>query len=399
MRLVARNDLVLVLGLSLALFVIFSRPLAQLLAFVRQMEEAHGLQLLPALVILATFFSFHQLRKRQESRAEAIGAARAVQEATARADEMSRLVAFGHALSRALDTDAIQSVAMAHLPVLAPGRTAWVMVRPRGLWEPFVTIGESDFEERQLAAQRALGEAEPLVGEAGDVCFPLIIAGTPLGVLGVQAAPQPTPALRSVLAAAASMLAVSLKNAELFREVKENSVRDALTGCFNKTHTLETLEGELRRARRSHMPLSVVMFDLDGFKSINDRFGHQCGDAVLATVGTRMKAVLRGSDLKCRYGGEEFLIVLPDTPLSGARRVADTLRRDIAEHPVSWNNETVTVTASFGVTTIEPGEVDSHSVVGRADAALYRAKQSGRNTVRTDQEQLAATAAPFPQPA
>jgi diguanylate cyclase (GGDEF)-like protein len=400
MRLVARNDLVLVLGLSLALFVIFSRPLAQLLDLVRQIEEAHGLQLLPALVILATFFSFHQLRKRQESRAEAIGAAFAAREATERADEMSRLVAFGHALSRALDTDAIQSVAMAHLPVLAPGRTAWVMVRSRGHWEPFATIGESDLQERQLAAQRALGEAEPLVGgDAREVCFPLIIAGTPLGVLGVQAPPPPTTALRSVLAAAASMLAVSLKNAELFREVKENSVRDALTGCFNKAHTLETLEGELRRARRSHMPLSVVMFDLDGFKSINDRFGHQCGDAVLATVGTRMRAVLRGSDLKCRYGGEEFLIVLPDTPLSGARRVADTLRRDIAEHPVSWNDETVTVTASFGVTTIEPGEVDSHSVVGRADAALYRAKQSGRNTVRTDEEQLAATAAQFSQPA
>src|SRR5688572_27838325 len=95
MRFVGRNDLVLVAGLTLALFVIFSRPLAQLLDYVRQIQETHGLQLLPALVILATIFSFHQLRKGQESRAEAIGSARAAQEATERAEEMGRLVTFG----------------------------------------------------------------------------------------------------------------------------------------------------------------------------------------------------------------------------------------------------------------------------------------------------------------
>jgi diguanylate cyclase (GGDEF)-like protein len=203
-----------------------------------------------------------------------------------------------------------------------------------------------------------------------------------------------------MLTAAASMLAVSLKNAELFREVRDNSVRDALTGCFNKTHALEVLEAELRRARRSHMPLSVLMFDLDDFKGVNDRYGHLCGDAVLSAVGARMKAVLRGSDLKCRYGGEEFLIVLPDTPLAGARRVADTLRKEIAEHPVQWNEQTVSVTASFGVTTIEAGEVDSLAVIARADAALYRAKQEGRNAVRAAEDQ-AALLSPrqFPYPA
>src|SRR5688500_4891454 len=121
MRLVGRSDLVLILGLTLALFVTLSRPLGPLLAFIRQIEEAHGLQLLPALVILAAFFGFHQLRKRQEIRAEVIGAARAAREATERAEEMSRLVAFGHALSRALDSESIKAAATAHLPVLAPG--------------------------------------------------------------------------------------------------------------------------------------------------------------------------------------------------------------------------------------------------------------------------------------
>jgi diguanylate cyclase (GGDEF)-like protein len=401
MRLVGRNDLVLIAGLFIAVFVIFSKPLAQLLEYVRQIEDAHGLQLLPALVILATFFSFHQLRKRQESRAEALVAARAAHEATERAEELSRLVALGHALSRSLDRESIQAAAAAHIPLLAPGRGAWAMIRTRGQWEPFVTIGDSEVADRERAARRALGEAEPLVAvDAADLCFPLIIGGTPMGVLGVGAHPAPSTSQRSVLTAAASMLAVSLKNAELFREVRDNSVRDALTGCFNKAHALEVLEAELRRARRSHMPLSVLMFDLDDFKGVNDRYGHLCGDAVLSAVGARMRAVLRGSDLKCRYGGEEFLIVLPDTPLQGARRVADTLRKEIADHPVQWNEQTVGVTASFGVTSIEAGEVDSLAVIARADAALYRAKQDGRNAVRAAEDQPALLSArQFPHPA
>src|SRR5215216_6455929 len=123
------------------------------------------------------------------------------------------------------------------------------------------------------------------------------------------------------------------------------------------------------------------MFDLDHFKAINDRYGHLCGDAVLAQVGQRMKAVLRGSDVKCRYGGEEFLVLLPDTPLAGGRRVAESLRRDIEEHPVHWNGETIRITASFGVTNVAAGEIDPLTILARADGALYRAKQAGRNRV------------------
>jgi diguanylate cyclase (GGDEF)-like protein len=222
--------------------------------------------------------------------------------------------------------------------------------------------------------------------EPGDVCFPMIVAGTPVGLLGVSPEPPLAEHQRVALAAAAALLAVSLKNAELFHEVHETSVRDSLTGCFNRKHALEVMDGELRRSRRSKLPLSLLMFDLDRFKDINDRFGHLCGDAVLAAVGQQMTAALRGSDLKCRYGGEEFLVLLPDTPLAGARRVAETLRRELEEHPVRWNDVSITVTASFGLTAITPGEVDANAIIGRADAALYRAKESGRNCVRAAEE-------------
>jgi diguanylate cyclase (GGDEF)-like protein len=386
-----RNDAVLMVGLTVALFVIFSGPMAKLLDYVREVEKIHGLQLLPALVILATIFSFHQLRKRQEIRAESLSVARAAKEATERAAELSRLVAFGHALARTMDSqshDSIRAAMAAHIPLLAPARDAWVMTRTRaGVWESLVAVGDSSPGDRERAARRALGEADPFIGPTPtEVCFPMIIAGTPEGVLGVAPEPPLTDHQRSVLSAAAALLAVSLKNAELFREIRENSVRDGLTGCFNRTHAIEVLDAELRRARRSKLPLSLLMFDLDNFKNINDRHGHLCGDAVLAAVGAIMKSELRGSDVKCRYGGDEFMVILPDTPVSGARQVSDNLRRAIAERPVMWNNGQITVTASFGITAVNTADHDPRTAIGRADAALYRAKQVGRNAIQVEEQ-------------
>lgn len=394
MRLAGRNDVVLMVGLTVALFVIFSQPVSRLLDYIREIEAARGLHLLPALFILATVFSFHQIRKRQEMREEARAVAADANSATERASEMSRLVAFGHALARAMDSDSsdsIRDVAVAHIPLLVPGRNTWVMTRVRsGHWESLVAIGESSPIERERAARRALGEAEPLVGPApAEICFPMIVAGTPEGVLGVAPEPPLTNHQRSVLSAAAALLAVSLKNSQLLREVRENSVRDGLTSCFNRGHALEVLDAEIRRARRSKLPLSLVMFDLDGFKEVNDQYGHLCGDAVLASVGTKMKSELRGSDLKCRWGGDEFMVILPDTPLGGARQVSENLRQQIETQTVAWNDDHVKVTASFGITVINPADQDPLTAIARADAALYRAKERGRNNVQV-QEQPAA---------
>jgi diguanylate cyclase (GGDEF)-like protein len=382
MRLVGRHDLVLLGGLAVALFVVFAEPLEQLFDLIREIEAASGLRLLPALVILMGVFVFHQLRKRHEMRAEALAAAAEARQATELAAETERLVAFGQTLARSLNEDSIQAAATAHLPLLAPGRAAWVLVRTPTEWRTLVTIGSSMQADRERAARVALGEDNTGGSRPDAACFPMILGGTPVGVLGIASNPAVHDRQRRILTAAAALLAVSLKNAQLFREVHENSVRDSLTGCFNRRHALEVIDAELRRARRSQMPLSMVMLDVDHFKAINDRHGHLAGDAVLAAVGARMKAVLRGSDLKCRYGGEEFLLLLPDTPLSGAERVAETLRAALGDHPVDFNDEQIAVTASFGVTSITPGEVDPQVVIARADSALYRAKRDGRNCVR-----------------
>ena len=324
-------------------------------------------------------------------RDEADGVARAAREATERASEMSRLVAFGHALARSMDTESsesIRDIAAAQIPLLVPARGAWVMTRTRGgHWESLMAVGESSPTDRERAARRALGEAEPLLGSApSEICFPMIVAGTPEGVLGVAPEPPLTNHQRSILSAAAALLAVSLKNSQLFREVRENSVRDGLTGCFNREHALEVLDGEIRRARRSKLPLSLIMIDLDNFKKINDSHGHLCGDAVLAAIGARMRSELRGSDLKCRYGGDEFMVILPDTPLGGAKQVSENLRQALESHPIAWNAEQIRVTASFGVGVVNPTDQDPLAAIARADAALYRAKERGRNGVQAEEQ-------------
>jgi diguanylate cyclase (GGDEF)-like protein len=209
----------------------------------------------------------------------------------------------------------------------------------------------------------------------------MMAGATSVGVLGVGAQPPLTDHQVNALTAAASLLAVSIRNAELFRAAHETGVRDMLTWCYLRGHAMEVVDAELRRARRSKQPAAVVLFDLDHFKHINDRYGHLAGDAVQAAVGERMHAVLRGSDLKCCYGGEEFLVLLPEASLAGARRVADTLRHDLEARPVRWNDEDIRITASFGITAVAPGEVDAAAVIARADAALYRAKALGRNCV------------------
>jgi diguanylate cyclase (GGDEF)-like protein len=378
MRIFGRNDVFLLGGFAIAVWVVSSRQLGVLLDRAREIDHSRGLQLVPGLVILAVVFLIHQVRKREE-----IG--RAASMATTRAAEMDRLVQFGKALAQSLDSSSIRSATVEHLPLIASGRKVWAITRCGGEWIELTPIDPAARTAVERAAAHAMGDADVVIEQASqDVyCVPLVAAGEPVGAIGVTPTPPLTDTECAALAAAAALLGPSARNAELYSEVQENSVRDALTGCFNRRHSLQVLDSELRRARRSRGAFSLVMLDLDHFKTINDRFGHLCGDAVLAHVGQRMKAVLRGSDTKCRYGGEEFLVLLPDTPLAGARRVAEMLRKDLEQHPVPWNDQMLVVTASFGIAEIIAGEETANSIIARADAALYQAKQDGRNCVRT----------------
>lgn len=399
MNLIGRQDRVLLAGLAVALIVVFARPIRILLDLAREVEQNSGLALVPALIILTAVFLFHQQGKRQESKAQAAAAAADAQVALSRASELERLVTFGQALARSLDLDALRDVVQQHLPKLAGTDDVWVLLRAGGRWQALAgTSGQTRREVERaretLADQLVKAEAPSATGGvdgAGQLCLPLSAGGHVVGVLGL---PEPQGELagsrQRIVAMSAALLAIAIRNAQLFAEVRDTSLRDGLTGCYNRTHAIDVIDTELRRARRSQMPVSLIMFDLDHFKEINDRHGHLCGDAVLAAVGARMKELLRGSDLKCRYGGEEFLVLLPETPLEGAKRVADTLRRELADTPIPWKRDSIRITASFGVTIALPSEVDSAALISRADAALYRAKDQGRNCVRLSIETAVA---------
>lgn len=385
MRLKDGNDLFLLVGVWLALFVVVSRPLGRLMALAFEANESYGQQLLSALVILSVVLTVHQMRKRHEARVDARTSAAAAQKAVARVAEMEHLVHFGQALGEALTVDSIADVAAKHFPSLSGGRPAWAMIRSGTTWRRLAVTGDRSFEECQKAARFALGDTGlGSVEPPADICFPMIAAGEAVGVFAVASEPALSEAERNVVTAAAPLLAVSLKNAQRFHSLLESTVHDGLTGCANRAHAMAVFDGELSRSRRSKLPLSLLMFDLDRFKEINDQFGHLCGDEVLSVVGKRMGGVLRASDLKCRYGGEEFLVLLPETDLAGAERVAELLRSELEGRPVPWNDHEVRVTASFGVTLVTPGELDVTAIIARADAALYRAKEHGRNCVWSD---------------
>jgi diguanylate cyclase (GGDEF)-like protein len=389
MRLFVRRDALLLVGLTAALLIIFAAPISRLLDYTREIEKQSGLTLLPALVVLTVVYVFHQLQKRYEMKAQAAAAEAAKREAERRTIELERLVAFGHALARSLDHPSIANAVRQHLPGVARTDHVWVLLHKGTRWECLVgdTRGADEVVQRESFADRLLAGGST-VSEGGQTTgFPLVVGGMAVGVLGVHLndTVMDTDHARAVEAAAA-LLAVSLKNAQLFMEVRENSWRDGLTGCVTRAYATEMIDAELRRARRSKQPISLILFDLDYFKGINDRYGHLCGDAVLSAVGQRMREVLRGSDLTCRWGGEEFLVLLPETPLQGACRVAETLRHEIADRGIPWAHEMVTAAASFGVTQALPGEINIAAIVGRADAALYQAKEEGRNCVRAATE-------------
>ncbi len=169
--------------------------------------------------------------------------------------------------------------------------------------------------------------------------------------------------------------------------LRNQAMTDALTGIFNRGELMSRAEEELARVLR-HGPeggngeLSLIMLDIDHFKQVNDVFGHQAGDAVLRQLPDRIKQGLRIYDILGRYGGEEFLVLLPNASLKSALMVAERIRLCVAEKPFLFNDKEISATISLGVSTINP-ETSLSEIINLADQAMYKAKQNGRNRVES----------------
>jgi two-component system cell cycle response regulator len=168
--------------------------------------------------------------------------------------------------------------------------------------------------------------------------------------------------------------------AKYYEEIYRMTIVDGLTQIHNKRYLFEALERELIRARRHSRALSVIMFDIDFFKRINDECGHLAGDYVLRELSEVVQERIRRDEVFARYGGEEFVIMLPETELEGAVTLAETLREKVSEHRFVFQGETISVTVSLGCASVEPDDTAT-ALIARADEKLYQAKRSGRDRV------------------
>lgn len=222
----------------------------------------------------------------------------------------------------------------------------------------------------------------PAQGVAATACLPLTAQGISLGLLYIaQPSAGPIPHI-AVAVAAAEQLSLALNNLRLQESLRQQSIRDALSGLFNRRYLQESLPRELARATRRAQPLAVLMLDIDHFKAFNDSQGHDAGDAVIAEFGRLLQSLCREEDIPCRYGGEEFTLILPDTDEAAARRRAEEIRRAVELLVVRHLQRDVgRVTVSIGLAMSPLHGADAETLQKLADAALYRAKRAGRNRV------------------
>jgi len=235
-----------------------------------------------------------------------------------------------------------------------------------------------------------------LLGDGASICVPLIANGDTIGTLSMQeddslsASPNPhldsdgdALARRQQLAAAvAEHIALSVANLSLREALRLQAVRDPLTGLYNRRYMQEFLDRELHSARRKRRPLAVMMLDLDHFKRYNDSFGHTAGDKALATVGETLLRCVRAEDVACRYGGEEFTLILPECSLCQAAIRAEEIRKRLREFPALVDGQaTGPLTVSIGVAAFDETTDRVDLLLKFADDALFEAKHAGRDRV------------------
>ncbi len=187
-----------------------------------------------------------------------------------------------------------------------------------------------------------------------------------------------------ILEMLSSQIAIALENARLFEDVRHKSIHDPLTGIFNRRLFDRRLREEERRAARHGRPLSLLMFDVDDFKRYNDTHGHAKGDELLKALVAATAGAIRTTDVLARYGGEEFVVLLPETDLPEATQAGERVRRAVRDRFTFQRGGASAITVSVGVAAFSDGHAEGSSLMERADAAMYRAKQHGKDRVNAD---------------
>jgi diguanylate cyclase (GGDEF)-like protein len=225
-----------------------------------------------------------------------------------------------------------------------------------------------------------------------SICAPMIAQGESLGLIYLQGNPAVTgqpEEVRNVLFKAKQRLAatvaenvgLALANIQLREKLRYQATRDPLTNLFNRRFLEETLSLQMFKAKRSGISIGIIMFDIDHFKVFNDTYGHAAGDAMLTALGNFLKANTRASDIACRYGGEEFIMIMPDATAKEAAIRAETLRLGVKDLKIDYDSQPLSISLSFGVAAFPEHGDNVDMVIRCADNALYGAKEGGRNRV------------------
>jgi diguanylate cyclase (GGDEF)-like protein len=220
-----------------------------------------------------------------------------------------------------------------------------------------------------------------------------MVQGETLGVLSlidntIQKGEHP-PGLRQLAVTVGETIKLSLSNLKLRDELRSQAIHDPLTGLFNRRYLDETLPRELNRAQRLGTSLCVVMLDIDGFKQFNDSFGHGPGDSLLREFGRILREYLRKSDISCRYGGDEFVLVLPDSSIADTQERVEQIRIFVKGFQIRYGEEMAgVITLSAGIAQSPEHGTDESELLRAADEAMYTAKQAGGDRISIYQPRL-----------
>jgi diguanylate cyclase (GGDEF)-like protein/PAS domain S-box-containing protein len=327
-----------------------------------------------------------------------------VSELEERTREMTLLNELGDILRACLTTEEAYNVIVRHAQQIFPVRVGalYVIAQSRNLVEQAAVWGDASLAEHSFDPQEcwALRRGRTHWMESnrsglvcrhvhhapsnGYLCIPMMAQSEALGILHLM---QPhniamTETKQRMAVAMAEHIAMALSNLKLHETLRSQSIRDPLTGLFNRRFMEESLELEIRRAARNQRPLGMIMIDLDHFKHFNDNFGHDAGDLLLKELGSLLKNNIRAEDIACRYGGEEFTLILPEGTGAVTRQRAEFFKDAIQRLDVRYHNQPLgQMTASMGVAVFPDNGRNSQSLIEAADKALYRSKHAGRNCV------------------
>lgn len=216
------------------------------------------------------------------------------------------------------------------------------------------------------------------------LCAPLISRGRTIGVVEIinRLGGRFTQADLDILLTLVEPCAIAIENAVLFQRAEQLTITDDLTKLFNSRYLNLYISREIKRCKRHGIPLSVIFLDLDGFKGVNDQYGHLAGSSTLTEVGGILALAVRESDILARYGGDEFVVVLPETPPSGALVIAERIRRSIEGHRfLESQGLSARISASFGIASYPDHALTPEGLIQKADQAMYRVKERDKNGI------------------